>query len=444
MKRSTKAGLFRRCWLTASPGATSGTAPTAIINGTTSTRGSPSPTATSKAGGQGSGNINLDPVFANAAGADGIVGNADDDLHIRASSPAVDAGDNTASGLSGITTDFAGNARFVDVIGAADTGVGTVPIVDMGAYEAAAGMDADAFGPYRVAAGGTFRSPATATATKPEHSRLHGTWMATASMTTPLGPSPTFSAAGITGATTITIGVQITDTANQTKTDSATLKVIPSVMYVDDSAVGTNNGGTWTNAYTSLQSRHARCSCLALKSALHKALYKPTTGIDWWTSFDLKSGISLIGGYAGVARPIRMRDYNANPTILSGDIGLPGDSSDNTNQIVTVHAGRQHGDHRRIYDYPRQQLGNHRQLCRGGNGSLLRQSDHSELPVFTEPSLGQRGGLGDNASGTITNCVFQGNLAGTGGGGAFIGSISNHRTTRHRHSPTAASSEHGV
>ena len=39
-----------------------------------------------------------------------------------------------ASGLDGITTDLDGNARFVDMP-KEDTGNGTPPIVDMGAYE---------------------------------------------------------------------------------------------------------------------------------------------------------------------------------------------------------------------------------------------------------------------------------------------------------------------
>lgn len=50
-------------------------------------------------------------------------------------SPTTDAGDNTAPGLAGITTDLGGNPRFYDVPGIADTGMGPPPVVDMGAYE---------------------------------------------------------------------------------------------------------------------------------------------------------------------------------------------------------------------------------------------------------------------------------------------------------------------
>ncbi len=74
----------------------------------------------------GTGNINLDPRFVDAAG-----GN----LRLQSISPAIDAGDNAAPGLVGITTDLDGNPRFEDVTGVADTGSGSAPIVDMGAYE---------------------------------------------------------------------------------------------------------------------------------------------------------------------------------------------------------------------------------------------------------------------------------------------------------------------
>jgi hypothetical protein len=78
-------------------------------------------------------------VRAPAPGPDGRWGTDDDDfgdLRLTGGSPAIDAGDNAAPGLSGITTDLAGNPRFIDVPAAPDTGNGTAPIVDMGAYEA--------------------------------------------------------------------------------------------------------------------------------------------------------------------------------------------------------------------------------------------------------------------------------------------------------------------
>lgn len=72
----------------------------------------------------GGGNLDADPLFANAA-----IG----DLHLDLASPVIDAGKNVA--LS-IVTDFDGFPRFADIPAIPDTGSGTPPIIDMGAYEA--------------------------------------------------------------------------------------------------------------------------------------------------------------------------------------------------------------------------------------------------------------------------------------------------------------------
>jgi hypothetical protein len=87
-------------------------------------------------GTDGGGNVDADPEFVDANGADNVYGTLDDNLRLRSISPAIDAGDNSAV-PGGITADLDGAARFVDVEGVADTGNGSAPVVDMGAYEAA-------------------------------------------------------------------------------------------------------------------------------------------------------------------------------------------------------------------------------------------------------------------------------------------------------------------
>ena len=82
----------------------------------------------------GTGNINTDPLFIDADGDDDIVGTEDDNLRLSSGSPCIDAGDNTAV-PAGVTTDLDGNPRFVDEPATKNTGNGTPPIVDMGAYE---------------------------------------------------------------------------------------------------------------------------------------------------------------------------------------------------------------------------------------------------------------------------------------------------------------------
>ena len=81
----------------------------------------------------GTGNINADPMFVDPDGPDNILGNSDDNFHLRTSSPCIDAGDNSAPALP--ATDFEGDDRRIDDPKVPDTGSGTPPIVDMGADE---------------------------------------------------------------------------------------------------------------------------------------------------------------------------------------------------------------------------------------------------------------------------------------------------------------------
>jgi hypothetical protein len=56
------------------------------------------------------------------------------DHQLRPGSPCIDAGDNDVV-PAGVTTDLAGDPRFVDDVDTLDSGNGVPPIVDMGAYE---------------------------------------------------------------------------------------------------------------------------------------------------------------------------------------------------------------------------------------------------------------------------------------------------------------------
>ena len=82
----------------------------------------------------GTGNINANPLFVDADGPDNIVGTEDDNLRLSSGSPCIDAGDNNAV-PGGIVTDLDGLSRFFNDPATSDTGNGTPPIVDMGAYE---------------------------------------------------------------------------------------------------------------------------------------------------------------------------------------------------------------------------------------------------------------------------------------------------------------------
>lgn len=84
----------------------------------------------------GTGNTAANPQFVDQAGPDGLVGTLDDDLRLRAGSPAIDSADN-ARVPSDIVLDLASQPRFHDDPGMPDRGnaAGAPAIVDMGAFE---------------------------------------------------------------------------------------------------------------------------------------------------------------------------------------------------------------------------------------------------------------------------------------------------------------------
>ncbi|MBN1491785.1 MAG: right-handed parallel beta-helix repeat-containing protein [Phycisphaerae bacterium] len=86
------------------------------------------------------GNIDANPLFVQwpSTGPDEAWGTADDNygnMQLQASSPCIDAGNNGAFPDIIASTDFDGNPRFVDDPDVPDTGLGTAPLIDIGAFE---------------------------------------------------------------------------------------------------------------------------------------------------------------------------------------------------------------------------------------------------------------------------------------------------------------------
>ncbi|MEI7726598.1 MAG: choice-of-anchor Q domain-containing protein [Bacteroidota bacterium] len=136
--------------------------------------------------------------------------------------------------------------------------------------------------------------------------------------------------------------------AGYTKTDvnsniqPALARWIVDYIYVNATATGLNNGTSWANAYTSLQS--------ALNAAVSgdqiwvaKGTYKPSssyslTNTPRYYHFELINNVGIYGGFAGTETSVSQRTNfgygGANETILSGDIGTPGVSTDNCLHVV--------------------------------------------------------------------------------------------------------------
>ncbi len=111
------------------------------------------------------------------------------------------------------------------------------------------------------------------------------------------------------------------------------------IIYVDADATGANNGTSWADAYQHLG--------YALKNAssgddIHVAqgIYRPSDGHvaipDFdrrTTTFQLKSGVAVKGGYAGTgAADPDARDIELYKTILSGDLAGDDNGSDNISE----------------------------------------------------------------------------------------------------------------
>ena len=349
----------------------------------------------------GTANTSTDPLFVRnpSAGSDGTWGTTDDDygdLHLLACSPAADAGDNTTASLAGILTDRGGGSRFLDVLTTPDTGIGTAPIVDMGAYEAVPALAASAGGPYVVLTGQTVTLSGHGASTAAGALQYAWEWTGDGQYDDASGPTPVFDSAG-RPASTVTVRLRVTDAAMQTVTSTSTIKIVP-VLYVDQNVVGgTGNGSSWNNAFTDFQ---AALTQAVAGQEIHVAngTYRPTNTTTRSIYFQLKSGVALLGGYAGSgASNPDARDITLYPSVLSGDIGTVGDGSDNSYSVVVA----QGTDSTTVLDGF---------TITGGNAQGSWPDGGGLYAFGGEP--------------VIRNCIFSGNSASHRGGGMYNDSSS--------------------
>ncbi|MCW5875859.1 MAG: sortase [Anaerolineales bacterium] len=165
--------------------------------------------------------------------------------------------------------------------------------------------------------------------------------------------------------------------------------------FVDASVGVAGDGSDWTNAYQDLQNALADPNCTEIWVA--QGTYRPDGAApdDRDLSFDLKNGVEIYGGFAGTETLLSERDWTANETILSGEIGLAG-NVDNSYHVVVAGST----DSTAVLD-----------------GFTIR--DGNANVVAFPRSVG--GGMYiDGGSPTLSNLVFTANAAGSGGGGMYI------------------------
>lgn len=130
----------------------------------------------------------------------------------------------------------------------------------------------------------------------------------------PSSDSPTqlaFTAPGGSGPTDVQV------TSNGLNSNIVTFTYGGAPIYVDASASGANNGSSWANAYTSLQSALAASSCAGTEIWVKAGTYKP--GALRTNTFQLTT-VPVYGGFNGTETLRSQRNWSNNPTILSGDI----------------------------------------------------------------------------------------------------------------------------
>lgn len=104
-------------------------------------------------------------------------------------------------------------------------------------------------------------------------------------------------------------------------------------IYVHASASGANNGNNWNNAHKSLGNAISQAKT-GDNIWVAVGTYKP--GNTPSSTFNLKEGVSIYGGFAGTETQVSARNPWVNICILSGEIGSPTDETDNIQKIMRV------------------------------------------------------------------------------------------------------------
>ena len=166
---------------------------------------------------------------------------------------------------------------------------------------------------------------------------------------------------------------------------------------VNASASPGGDGSSWAKAYNDLQTAITAAGTVApCQVWVEKGTYKPN-GYRL-ASFYLVNGVAIYGGFAGNETSLSQRSWQANLTILSGDIGTPNDASDNVYNVLWVYSGT---NNTAVLD-----------------GFTIMDGNANNI---SDPTYTDGGGVYiDGGSPTLANLYIQNNNASRYGGGVFI------------------------
>ncbi len=199
-----------------------------------------------------------------------------------------------------------------------------------------------------------------------------------------------------------------------------------SVIYVDPGASGNEDGSSWTDAYTSLDSAIAHYST-GDSIWMTAGVYKPD---DAGTSSNitLPNGAKIYGSFAGTESHIDDRDIAANQSYFDGDIGTNGTSTDNSRQVLFLsnNTSQVVVDGFVIRNGYAYIIGG--SITVGGGGARISNGKIKfENCEFSDNYTYMRGGAlaiyGSSSSVELINCVFKNNLSNAGTSSSLGGAI---------------------
>jgi parallel beta-helix repeat protein len=227
---------------------------------------------------------------------------------------------------------------------------------------------------------------------------------------------------GITGADAITGGIVIIEITGDIPIIIPPIIVGPvlvaGTVYVDKDAPGNNDGTSWEDAFTELQSA-LDVAMPGNEIRVAEGTYFPTynygLGMDARDMhFRMRNHIAIYGAFAGYGTPDpNNRDVELYETILSGDIGVPDDPDDNCYHVF-YHPGSLALDPNAVLDGVTITAGNAStpslSLVPPYGGGMY--NEHSS-PAVTNCTFTNNKGGGMynyyNSSPTVTDCTFTGN-----------------------------------
>ena len=187
----------------------------------------------------------------------------------------------------------------------------------------------------------------------------------------------------------------------------AVLPVPVYVIFITPDGGGLMNGSSWDNAiagnspagngYTKLADtlRHAN---VGAHLWIKEGSYLPCTDNDRAKSFQVPEGVSVYGGFAGNETSEEERNRNDHPSVLSGNIGATGSTTDNTFHVVAT-IGNASDQYIRI------------------DGLTIRDGNTVNAPYP------YGGGILTGYKNRIYNCLITSNNCEQGGGGVFTTGI---------------------